>query len=226
MNITKTLTALAASSLLYCFSPSQSSAVIIGGIDFPSGATSFADAVSSYSPGTNVGPGWNDPNTALGTPDFTGGPNRTVSLGTGGSLVLQFTDNALTTSGDATHDLHIFEVGSVVEAMNIAISEDGITFIDLGDVSGQPTSLDIDGVAGVTGGTLYSFVRISDILPNQSRSPFAEADIDAVGAISSAPNGNGNGGGAAVPEPNTMALLGLGLVAAFGYNRKKKQSKN
>ena len=228
MKITKALAGLLAVSLLYCIAPLKSSAVLIGGVDFPDGAVSFADAVASYTPGTGVGAGWNDANSALGLPDWTPGSTGTAtSLGIGGSLVVQFVDNALTTSGDATADLHIFEIGPAVEAMNVAISIDGITFIDLGNVMGQPTSLDIDGAAGVTQGTLYSFVRISDIPPNQSGAPFAEADIDAVGAISSAqvppPQPPPTG---VVPEPNTLALLGIGLVAAIGYNRKKRLPKN
>ena len=90
---------------------SQASAVLIGGIDFPGGAASFADAVVTYAPGINVVTGYNNPNAALGVPDFSGANNTAVSLGIHGVLVLQFTDNSLTTSGDVTPDLHVFEIG-------------------------------------------------------------------------------------------------------------------
>jgi hypothetical protein len=191
--------------------------VTIDGITFPQGAASFADVVASYSPGANVGGTYADPTAALGLPDY----NRSAgvgaaSLGVGGSLVLRFTDNSLTTSGDSTADLHVFEVGSAVEFFNVAISRDGVNYLDLGTVRGQPTSLDIDSVAGVVAGGLYSWVRLSDVAPNQSGFPFGEADIDAVGAISSA---------AATPEPATLSLVGIALLSlAAIYRRRGAQS--
>lgn len=186
-------------------------AIPIGGIEFPDGAVSFADSVVSYTPGPDVGAGWDDGAEALGVPDFAGA-GTAASLGNFGVLILQFTDNSLTTSGDATPDLHVFEVGGVTETFNLAISTDNVTYIDLGDVSGQPTSIDIDGVAGVTAGTQYSYVRLTDVLPNQSDDPFGEADIDAVGAISSAPP-------VLTSAPGSLALLAAGLLGAWRYRR-------
>jgi hypothetical protein len=196
---------------LLCVMSSNAEADIIGGIEFPDGAVSFADEVASYAAGANVGAGWNDPTDALGVPDYNGSTGA-VSLGIGGVLVVRFTDNSLTTSGDATPDLHVFEIGGVTEVFNLAISTNGIVWIDLGNVLGQPTSVDIDGKAGVVAGQKYSFVRLTDVAPNQSGSPFGEADIDAVGAISSA---------AAVPEPLTLSLLGVGL-AGVGFARRRR----
>ncbi|GMT41333.1 MAG: hypothetical protein IEMM0001_2068 [bacterium] len=193
-------------------------AVLIGGVEFPDGAVSFADSVYSYTQGANVGAGYDDPNAALGIPDYSGANNTAVSLGIGGSLILQFTDNSLTTSGDNTADLHIFEIGGAIEWMNVAISSDALSWIDLGNVLGQPSSIDIDPIAGVTLGTLYSYVRINDIAPNQSGFPFGEADIDAVGAISSAPPVN------PIPEPSTMLLLGSGLLGVVALRRKIKKN--
>jgi hypothetical protein len=156
------------------------------GIVFPQGAASFADSVVLYSPGTDVVPPFDNPSLALGVPDFIPNgpdPRNHMSLGNGGTLILEFTDNALTTSGDASPDLHVFEVGPAVEPMEIAVSLDGLDWLLLGTLSGQPTSLDIDSVSGVVAGGLYHFVRIVDANAQLSTSPFAGADIDAVGAI-------------------------------------------
>lgn len=200
--------------IMFLLFSSSALAIPIGGIEFPDGLSSFADSVYSYSPGANVGPGWNDPTAALGAPDYPPTGNA-VSIGVGGHLILEFVDNSLTTSGDATPDLHIFEVGSAIEWMNVAISTDALTWIDLGNVLGQPSSIDIDAVAGVVTGALYSFVRISDIAPNQSGYPFGEADIDAVGAISTVVHD--------VPVPASIVLFLVGLAGInLGRHRVNK----
>lgn len=207
----------------FCIAASTSAhAVLIEGVEFPDGEISFADSVYSYSPGPDVGAGYDDPNAALGIPDYSGANNTAVSLGNGGSLILQFTDNSLTTSGDASADLWIFEEGPAVEWFNVAISTNATDWIDLGDVLGQPTGIDIDPIAGVISGTLYSFVRLTDIDPEQSGSPFGEADIDAVGAISSGeavddPTGDGT---VSVPEPAPMTLFALAASLLLLRNRK------
>ena len=190
-------------------------AIPYGGIEFPDGAISFADSVYSYTPGPDVAPNYNNPNAALGIPDYSGNDFTAVSLGEGGSLIVQFTDNSLTTSGNAVADLHIFEIGGVTEWFNVAISTNALNWIGLGNVLGQPTSIDIDAIGGVVAGERYSFVRLTDIAPSQSGTPFGEADIDAVGAISSAPP-------ASVPEPATMLLFGTGLIGLVGFRRKLK----
>lgn len=207
----KFLTLLCAVALIFA-AGETATAIPIGGIEFPAGAVSFADAVYSYSPGLYVAPNYNDPNAALGIPDFSGNNFTAASLGEYGSLILQFTDNSLTTSGDATADLCIFEVGNITEWFNVAISTDATNWIDLGNVSAQPTSIDIDPIAGIVAGELYSYVRLTDIDPEQTNWPSGEADIDAVGAISSV---------SAVPEPATMLLLGTGLLGIAGAARKK-----
>lgn len=185
--------------------------ITVNGITFPQGAASFADLVSSYSPGPDVGGAYANPAAALGLPDYNGSTGA-ASLGEGGSLTLRFTNNSLTTSGDSAPDLHVFEVGSAVEFFNVAISRDGVTYLDLGSVRGQPTSLDIDAVPGVVAGGLYSWVRLTDVAPNQSGFPFGEADIDAVGAISST---------AVTPEPATLTLVGIALASLPAIRRRR-----
>jgi hypothetical protein len=194
------------------FTAGQARAEVFGGIDFPDGAASFADSVVTYSPGAGVVDPYRDPSRALGVPDGSG--SNAVALGNGGLIILRFTDNSLTTSGNADHDLWIFEVGPQVENMQVSISTDGTNFISVGDVSGQPTGVDIDHYVSPGGVQLwerYSYVRIVDLPPNTSSSPYAGADITAVGAISSAPP---------IPIPATVwlfaSVLGLG---GLGWGR-------
>ncbi len=197
--------------LMIAVSNANAAPITIDGITFPQGAASFADAVVSYSPGPDVGGTYDDPTDALGLPNYSE-PNGATSLGNLGSLVVQFTDNSLTTSGDDTADLHIFEIGASTEFFRVEISRDGSTWVNLGNVLGQPTSINIDGVPGVVAHALYSYVRLTDVKPNQSPFPFGEADIDAVGAISS---------GAPIPEPGTLSLLGFALLGVPAIRRKR-----
>ncbi|MEM8570608.1 MAG: hypothetical protein AAGG56_06815 [Pseudomonadota bacterium] len=161
-----------------------------GGVAFPEGISSFADRVVSSEKGAEVLSRYHIAEQALGPPDVGQGDQgleRALSLGEGGSVILEFTDNALTTSGDRKADLHVFEVGTRVEVMQIEISKDGQSWISLGQLRGQPTSIDIDSFAGVESGERYSFVRIQDVRSDRSGGNHAGADIDAVGAITSAP---------------------------------------
>ena len=167
----------------------MASAEIYGGIDFPDGAVSFADEWILYEPTSNVLAPNNDPTAALGIPDFHIDSNGDVSLGDEGVLVLKFTDNSLTTSFDNSHDLRIFEVGDRIEPISVDISTNGLGWINVGNTGGGTYGIDIDAYisSGVVLGEKYSYVRLTDLLPHQSGSPWEGADIDAVGAISSAP---------------------------------------
>lgn len=189
----------------------HANATVIGGVDFPDGAISFVDNVVSFTPGPDVAGPYLDASNVLGTPDYTGpdgyNSDGAIALGDGGVLIAEFVDNSLTTSGDAAADLWIFEIGGVVEAFSVAISTDLVHWIELGSLSGQPTGIDIDPIAGVVAGTQYRYVRLSDNPAlNQTNSPFGEADIDAIGAISSAPP-------APVPAPGALLLLLAGIVS-------------
>jgi hypothetical protein len=202
-------------------------AVIFGGIDFPAGAVSFADAVVSYGPViVSVQPTapHRDPSTALGIPDFTsdadctGDPSCTfVSLGAGGSIVLGFTNNALTGSGNATPDLHIFEVGPDVEDTAVEISKDGLTFSPVGTVFGSTSSIDIDAF-GFGPADQFFFVRLTDVAGEGATSGITVgADIDAVGAIATVP--------VSVPEPGVLGILTAGLAGlAYLHWRRHRRT--
>ncbi|MEL6680219.1 MAG: VPLPA-CTERM sorting domain-containing protein [Pseudomonadota bacterium] len=192
------------------------------GILFPDGDISFADSVKSLNFGnpqpTNTSS--LNPLNAVGAPDST-----SVSLGRGGVIVVEFTDNALTGSGNSDADLHIFEIGSDVEDTFVEISQDGINFIDVGKVFGSTSSIDIDpflAAEGLLSSALFTFVRLTDD-PNegQSSGQFVGADIDAVGAISSAPPPTPIV--APVPLPAGL-VLGATAFAALGVARRRRKA--
>jgi len=193
-------------------------AIPFHGVEFPDGAVSFADSVVSYNPSGSVSDTYDNPEEALGIPDYTEGSGVDfVSLGDLGELVLQFTDNSLTTSGDDSIDLWIFEIGAAIEPTDVFISTNGSDWISVGETSGATSGVDIDAYigSGVVLWEQYSYVKIADLLPHQSGYPYEGADIDAVGAISSAPPVD------PIPEPATMLLLGSGLIGLAGVGRKK-----
>jgi hypothetical protein len=199
---------------------SVSYATSYGGIEFPGGPSSFADAVISYNPafgGGNVPSHANfiTPEKAIGVPDYSGGGTGTgsVSLGAGGQIVLRFTDNFLTGSGNNGKDLHIFEVGPDVEDTFVDISKDGTTWYSIGKVFGATSSIDIDAFGwGVA--DLFTYVRLTDDKAEGAVSgSTVGADIDAVGAITSRrappPGVPDSGSSAALIAISVFGLAGL-----------------
>jgi len=201
-------------------------ATVIGGVDFPQGAVSFADAVVLYEPLFDGGPAPtaanSDPSNALGVPEVpgntsigacSGSPSDCpfVSLGDGGRLTLQFTDNLLTGSDDPGLDLWIFEVGPDIEDTFVEISVDGASWTSVGKVFGTTGGIDIDSF-GFGSSDTFGFVRLRDD-PNEGSKTGASvgADIDAVGAISTVRT---------VPEPGTLSLIGL-ILGAYGLRRRR-----
>lgn len=200
--------------------PVLSHAVTYKGVEFPDGAVSFADEVVLYDPtfGGTTGPGAGvqDPSEALGIPDYTEGPGTDyVSLGDGGRIVLRFTDNSLTGSGDDALDLWIFEVGPDVEDTAVDISKNGIDWHSVGEVGGSTSGIDIDFYGWDTS-DFFSYIRLTDDTDEGQQGPGGTvgADIDAVGAITSAPP--------AVPVPAAVWLFGSGLIGLTGIARRKK----
>lgn len=154
-----------------------------GTVVLPQGDKSFADEIVDHTAGTGrIEESASDPQAVLGPPDFSGDVDdgSFLSLGCDGAVILQFTDNALVDVEGP--DLYVFEVGPKVEGMTLAISEDGATWIDLGDISGGRAEVDLAGL--VSEDSTYRFVRLTDDGAGCG-TRFAGADIDAVAAIGS-----------------------------------------
>lgn len=212
MNKSKLSSLLCAITLAYL--PALSQAELIGGVEFPAGAISFADKVTLFAPVINSnqpGNAYLGAERALGSPDYAGSTNCAsqavcpyVSLGDGGSLTLEFVDNRLTGSGSAAADLWIFEVGPDVEDTFVEISKDGVTYFSVGKVFGSLSSIDIDAY-GYGINDQFRFVRLTDDGNEGGQSGITVgADIDAVGAISTV--------AAPVPEHESWAMLLMGLA--------------
>ena len=139
----------------------------------PPEVASSSKTVVSYTPGPGVISPYDDSTKALGIPDAA-----VTALGLGGTIVLTFDTDLLTTSGDSANDLWIFERGSF-EQTSVSISTDGVTWVSVGGVPGGISGVDIDSFigSGVTSGQEYNYVMLSD--QNTSRTNNG-ADIDAV----------------------------------------------
>ncbi|XZE21695.1 GEVED domain-containing protein [Pirellulaceae bacterium SH449] len=195
------------------------------------GSMSFADRVVSYNPTAGGGPapipGLQDATAAIGVPNYTGigepQPGQgAVSLGRGGTLVLQFTDNILTGSDDARPDLAVYQVGQS-ENVLVEVSADGVNWTFVGTTTLANRYIDLDAY-GFNSTSQLQFVRLRDE-PNQGPTSgnSVGADIDAVGALSTrpatvyAPGGTGiSVGGNASPTlmNNVLVNNSLGLSIA------------
>lgn len=215
------------SSTRFVYIAGACQAELIGGIEFPQGAVSFADSVVSFSPGL-VGSGAEPSAPHLGAGNALGAPNYAgvnscasqpacsfVSLGDGGSIVLRFVDNKLTGSDSTARDLHIFEVGPDVEDTFVDISKDGITWYGVGKVFCATSSVDIDAF-GWGKSDVFEYVRLTDDGAEGGQSGITVgADIDAVGAISSVAT--------PVPEPGTWLMLLSGMAGVAGLAARRRR---
>src|SRR5690554_6177588 len=149
----------------------------------PMGEISFADRLVTYQVG-HPAPNkkYRDSTQVLHEPNYSNyhTPNF-ASLGCGGILVVEFTDNGfMNLPGD---DIYIFEVGPSREAAKVEISEDGEDWLYAGLITGGKSPIDLSDV-GIDEDTVFYFLRITD-LKSLCRSISAGADIDAIGAINS-----------------------------------------
>jgi OOP family OmpA-OmpF porin len=151
-----------------------------GEVRLPLGNLSFADEVAVFRKGEPSAANEHSiPSEALGPPDYVASvDDKYLTLGCGGQLVVRFVDNVL---GDVDGpDLFVFEIGPAVEPTSVAISKDGTTWLEAGEIRGGIASIDLRGKANPF--DVYRFVRLTD----GRAGCFGEwpgADIDAIAAI-------------------------------------------
>jgi OOP family OmpA-OmpF porin len=152
-----------------------------GTIFLPQGDISFADEVLEFKRGDpDAITEACDSTLALGIADFAGVAENFTSLGCGGSLSLRFTDNALINI--LGPDLFVFEVGKYIETTQLYVSKDGKKWIDVGEISGGVSTVDIGD--SVKQGEIFHYVKLVD-LKTDCNGSWPGADIDAVAAIGS-----------------------------------------
>ncbi|MBN2104861.1 OmpA family protein [bacterium] len=154
------------------------------------GEISFADSVLLYDPGApGIGTG-DEPDSVfqnsrycLGPPDHKDSTNGFLSLGSGGTLILEFTDNVF--FDNSGPDLYFWIPDTVPEEAQVWISQDGIVYQKAGTVSSESPFLDISGI--VKPGEFYTILKIRDnSLQGRRAWPSSGTDIDAVAAIHTA----------------------------------------
>src|SRR5690554_5223677 len=149
----------------------------------PMGKISFADKLVEFKVGSPAPiKKYRDSTQCLHEPNYTNyhTPNF-VSLGCGGILEVEFTDNGfMNLPGD---DLYIFEVGPSREASMVEMSENGEEWLYAGKIAGGKSSINLSD-ANIDSQTVFYFLKITD-LKSLCRSISAGADIDAIGAINS-----------------------------------------
>jgi len=151
-------------------------------IYMPLGKISFADRVVEFIQGNPKALiDFTDPTEALGEPNYVHyRVPRYVSLGCGGQLTLEFTDNGFIDMEGP--DLYVWEVGPSEESFQFEISKDGKKWLDLGIIHGGKSFIDIAPVVKDDRDIFY-FIRITDQKEICSGDT-PGADIDAVGTIS------------------------------------------
>ncbi|MEZ5984753.1 MAG: OmpA family protein [Hyphomonas sp.] len=146
----------------------------------PLGLLSFADKVVSFAPGEKPSKAPFDyPPSALGEPNYRSTSSADfISIGCDGVLTLQFTDNILVDVEGI--DLYIFEVGPFVERTELAISQDGANWTDVGVIEGSRADVDI--APFVQKDDKFPFVRLTNA-SDSCGGYHSGADIDAVAAV-------------------------------------------
>ena len=138
-----------------------------------------AVSVISVVIGSGGGRNANNTGVVLGGPEGTRAPF--LSLGRGGTLVVQLGGAGASADGTPGSDLFVYESGTQAEFVFVSLSTDGTTYVPVGSTGSQASGIDLDA-AGFALGTDYLYVQVQDD-PNQGSHTGPEtggADIDAI----------------------------------------------
>ena len=124
-----------------------------------------------------------DPQIAIGLPDADDSNSSTgdLCLGNGGVLVLGFSTSIYDGPGD---DIYVFEVGGNVEETKVEVSDDLVTWYEIGIAEGRTAGLDISGKVPESSG--FRYVRLTDTGANPNGG-WPGADIDTVCGLNTRP---------------------------------------
>ncbi len=163
---------------------------IFQGVEFPNGVNSFADRVIFPSSDNNIS------TRILGIPNSNEGgllsfifpSNSNLVLKQGESVIIKFSNNLLTGSGDAKPDLWVFTRGNPSTSLFVEVSKDpGIDLKQwqpVGKVNPANGGINIDDF-GWGKNDFFSYVRLTNESLKGSDQPIPDIELDAVGAISS-----------------------------------------
>jgi hypothetical protein len=141
--------------------------------------TAFAYRVIDFQAGdpwTSVGAN-KDPLISLGIPDADDSYYSTGDLCLGFNGVLTVMLDARIYDGEGK-DVYIFEVGDNVEETKVEVSDDLVTWYEIGIVEGRTAGLDFAG--RIPAGSGFRYVRLTDTGNNDYNGNWPGADIDAV----------------------------------------------
>lgn len=146
----------------------------------------WASRVVSFTPGNPHSVLSHDSAAVLGPADYRpelpekGQLHSYLTLGRGGIVVVEF--DAVWLCDGAGPDLRVVEVGNLAEPMDVAVSRDGTTWIDVGKTRGAESLIDIAPFVHPT--DRFRFVRLTDakgVMAKDNQWP--GADVDAVCAL-------------------------------------------
>jgi hypothetical protein len=123
-----------------------------------------------------------DPNAALGPPDGVSDPccSGLLSLGTGGSVTVEFTDNSIINGPGP--DLRIIGDPDNDERVQVKVSADGTDWKDFGIVQ-EIATLDLQAV----GLEFAKYVRVIDDAIPEAGGINNSAELDTIEALHSGP---------------------------------------
>jgi hypothetical protein len=144
----------------------------------PASAASFATEVVSYSAGSNVSAGYNDPNAALGSPARSTGsgpfdgditpfnapytPDQVVTVGAGGSLVVRF-DHPVADDASNPYGMDLLVFGNAFLGIDFDTgAADGNVFAEPGRIAVSQDGVTWFDVTGVFADGLYPTLAYQD----------------------------------------------------------------